>query len=547
MINRYPIRPCDLLIIGGGGSGAIAAVEAAKHEKLKIILASKGPVGRSGLTPTANGGTAFHSSPEGTFHEMVTAGSFLNDQSLVWFMANEAPKALETLKGYGISSTPIRPTSRCVPSDDLLVAMKKKMSQAPNVELLEDVLVTRLLTSAGKILGATALDLVTGEFLVFQAKAVVIATGGLVGELYPRTSNNPFGLSTHSSGTGHAMAYLAGAELMDMEMIQFVPLPANSRCQNLRYFPEFWDGPYTNRYGEVVESNLDAYQGKSYSHLFVQKLCREIEKGNGPIYVDRRGFPKQQRALKVKSWDRRRKFIHRLGIDPQEIKIEIAIGSHFCMGGIKINEKTKTSVPGLFAAGEVTGGVHGGLRLPGYSFTQMIVFGFEAGKQAARCALENPMMINVSNVESEIQGERERVFGFLKKKNDSLSTRLLKGQLRRIMEDHVFVLRDKAGLENARTSVQALKEQVARLSAPGFSRFNLEWAEAIEFSLMVEMAEVIVESALKREESRGFHFRRDYPQQNDKNWLKHTVARRRDEHLELATWPVDLHRMKPGS
>ncbi|MFH1122633.1 MAG: FAD-binding protein [Pseudomonadota bacterium] len=545
MTDQIPIRSCDVLIIGGGGSGAIAAVEASKHENLKIILASKGPVGQSGLTPTANGGTAFHSTPEGTFQEMVTAGSFLNDQRLVWFMANEAPKALETLRGFGISSTPIRPTSRCVLPDDLLPAMKKRMLQAPNVDLLEDVLVTRLLTGGGRILGATALDLVTGKFLVFQAKAVVIATGGLVGELYPRTSNNPFGVSTNSSGTGHAMAYLAGAELMDMEMIQFVPLPGNPRCQNLRYFPEFWDGPYTNRRGEGVESNVEAYQGKSYSHLFVQKLFKEIEEGNGPIYIDRRGFPKQHRALKVKSWDRRRKFIRHLGIDPQEIKIEIVIGSHFCMGGIRVNEKTETSVPGLFAAGEVMGGVHGGLRLPGCSFTQMIVFGFEAGKQAARCASENQEMMDLSSAEPDIHGEKERVFGFLKNRSDALSTGQLKGQLQQIMEDHVFVLRDRAGLEKARAAVETIKGQVARLSAPGFSRFNLEWAQALEFSLMADMAEIVVRSALAREESRGFHFRRDFPEQDDARWLRHTVAKRQPKGLGIETSPVELFKIKP--
>lgn len=539
MAHHHPIKQCDVLIIGGGGAGAIAAVEAAKHESLKITLASKGPIGKSGLTPTANGGTAFHGSPEGTFHEMVTAGCFLNDQSLVWLMATEAPKALETLKEFGIQSTPIRAVSRCVLPDELLPALRKKIVQTPNIELLEDVLITRLLTTDGSISAATALNLTTGEFFILQAKAVVIATGGLVGELYPRTSNNPFGVSTDASGTGHAMAYLAGAELIDMEMIQFVPVPGNPRCQNLRYFPEFWLGPYTNRHGDVVESNVDAYQGLSYSHLFVQKLIREVEKGNGPIYVDRRNVPQKHGALKVKSWDRRRRFISNLGIDPQENKIEIVIGSHFGMGGIKVDEKTETTIPGLFAAGEVMGGVHGGLRLAGYSFTQMIVFGFEAGKQAARCALEQPDIGSLSASDRDIDEEKVRIFGFLEEKNDPMSVGELKGKLQQIMEDHVFVFRDRVGLEKGRAAIQAAKDQVSRLSAPGFKRFNLEWARTIEFALMVEMAAVIVESALAREESRGFHFRRDFPLQDDETWLKHTVAKRRGNQLTVASSPVE--------
>ena len=543
MSHNHPVKQCDILIIGGGGSGAIAAVEASKQKNLKIILASKGPIGQSGLTPTANGGTAFHSSPEGTFREMVTGGSYLNNQRLVWLMAKEAENALETLKGFGISTTPIRPTSRCVLPDELLPTCRKKIIRSPNVELLEDVLITRLIKSDGGISAATVLNLRTGEFFILQAKAIVIATGGLVGELYPYTSNNPFGVTTDSSGTGHAMAYLAGADLIDMEMIQFVPLPGNPKCLNLRYFPEFWDGPYMNRHGEVVESNLDAYQGKSYSHLFVQKIFEEIEKGNGPLYIDRRDLAKQHHALKVKSWDRRRKSISNLGLDPHDNKIDIIIGSHFGMGGIKVNERLETTIPGLFAAGEVMGGVHGGLRLPGYSFTQMIVFGFEAGKQASHYALERGDVQEFAI--SEVDKEKEKIFGFLDTKDDQISLGELKVQLQQIMEEHVFVMRDKTGLENAKSAIETIKTQVSRLSAPGFKRFNLEWARAIEFSLMVEMAEVIAKSALTREESRGFHFRRDFPSQDNDKWLKHTVAKRKADQLIIETSPVELIRMKP--
>ncbi len=165
----FPVKQCDILIIGGGGSGALAAVEAAKHETLKIILASKGPIGQSGLTPTANGGTAFHSDPEGTLQDMVKGGCFLNDQSLVWHMAKEAGNALETLKGFGVSTVPIRAISRCVLPDDLLSVCRKKIVKSPNIALLESVLITRLIISQGTIAAATALDLRTRNFFIIQA------------------------------------------------------------------------------------------------------------------------------------------------------------------------------------------------------------------------------------------------------------------------------------------------------------------------------------------------------------------------------------------
>jgi len=544
MSSSYSLKQCDLLIIGGGGSGVLAAVEASRHRDLRIILASKGPVGKSGLTPTANGGTAFHDSPEHTFREMVQAGDFLNDQRLVWLLAQKAGGAIETLQGFGIRTTPIRPTSRCVLPDDLLPTCRRKVIRTPNVELMEDVLITRLLSLGEGISGATGMDLRTGDFFVIQAKAIIIATGGLVGELYPITSNNPFGISTDSSGTGHAMAYLAGAELLDLEMIQFVPLPGNRRCRNLRYFPEFWDGPYTNRKGEVIESQIDSYQGKSYNHLFVQKLCREMERGNGPIYVDRRGIPRTHSALKVKSWERRRKFIRNLGIDPFENKVSILIGSHFCMGGIRVNDRLETSIPGLFAAGEVMGGVHGGLRLPGYSFTQMIVFGFEAGKHAAQYALGLERSQKLPDW--AIEEEKKRLYDYLHQKDGRLTLGALKGELQQIMENHVFVFRERTGLEKAKSEICELRERASRLAVSGFKRFNLEWARAIEFSLMLEMAEIITESALMREESRGFHFRRDFPKRNDKDWLKHTVIRRdSDGRPVTGTIPVELLRLRP--
>jgi succinate dehydrogenase/fumarate reductase flavoprotein subunit len=542
-IPRHDRMTCDVLIIGGGGSGALAGLEASGGGKLKVIIASRGPISQSGLTPTGNGGTAASNSTEHLFKNMVTAGNYLNDQNVISLMFSETQDAIEKLKKIGVTVTPLGPHGICVPGVETLSLARRELRKRSNVVLLEDVLITRLIREDEKITGAIALDLTTAELFEIDATAVIVATGGIAGELYPRTSNNPFGVATDASGTGHVMAYLAGADLIDMEMMAFVPLPTDPRCINLRYFPEFWRGPYLNRHGDVIESDIEGYLGASYSYLFLQKLAREFEKGNGPIYIDQRAIERPDHASGIHAWDRRRRYIKSLGIDPNENKIELAIGSHFCMGGIYVNEKTETTIPGLFAAGEIMGGVHGGLRLPGYSFTQMIVFGFVAGRQAADYAGGGRKA--KGSLSRGIGRDKERIFGFLKPKRDPVSLGVLKTRLQQEMERDVFIYRDKRGLERAVEEILKIKEEITRIQVHPFKRFNLEWIRAIEFSMMIEGAEIIARSALYREESRGFHYRRDFENRNDKRWLKHTVARLQEDSLILDTAPVVLDRMKP--
>ena len=539
----YETKKCDVLIIGGGGSGALAGLTASKNEGLKVIVTSRGPISQSGLTPTGNGGTAVSDATEALFNDMVKGGDYLNDQNIIGHMLNEIPQALEKLQALGVMVTRFAPFAVCVPGVETLAILRKKLFQKSNVDVLEDVLITRLLKVDGRITGAVALDLATGQLFGIDASAVVIATGGIAGELYPRSSNNPLGVSTDASGTGHVMAYRAGAKLIDMEMMAFVPLPASPECQNLRYFPDFWRGPYTNRQADIVESDTDGYLGGSYSHLFVQKLSREIEKGNGPFYIDQRGFKKPESNLSIRAWDRRRRFINSLGIDPAENKIEITIGSHFCMGGIYVNERTETTISGLFAAGEVMGGVHGGLRLPGFSFTQMIVFGFEAGQQAAAYAASHKRAAGAKPHDTD--RDKERIFGFLESKSDPTSLPVLKARLQQIMQNGVFVFRNVHGLQKALDEIAVLKKEAARIRVPNFKKFNLDWVRAIEFSFLIEGAEIIARSALFRQESRGFHYRTDFENRNDQKWLLHTVAECKAGRLNLDTAPVVLDRMTP--
>jgi succinate dehydrogenase/fumarate reductase flavoprotein subunit len=457
-------------------------------------------------------------------------------------MAQVAGGCLDELRALGVPVTPLGPAAVTVPCVSTLRDFRGKLLKKSNVELLEDVLVTGLLTGDGAIRGATALDMRTGECFTITATAVVIATGGLVGDLYPSSSNNPFGISTDSSGTGHVMAYQAGAELIDMEMVQFVPVPSNPRGKNIRFFPEFWQGPYRDRHGETSISNGSQYPGVSYSYQFTQEMYAEIEKGNGPFTIDRRGIEVPMKSG-TPSMDSKRKLIRAQGIDPIDNIITITIGSHFCMGGIRVNEKTETTVPGLYAAGEVMGGVHGAMRLPGVSLIHMIVFGFEAGKQAVAYAhgSKRPAPLPADSLEKE----RERLYGFLAPKEEPLTVSDLKKRLQQVMQEYVFVFRDRKGLATALEEIRKLKKELPHLSVPDFKRFNLEWGRAIELSAMFTAAELITESALFREESRGAHNRRDFPKRDYEKWLKHTSAMLEGGRLRMATAPVVIDRMKP--
>jgi succinate dehydrogenase/fumarate reductase flavoprotein subunit len=478
------------------------------------------------------------------FKNMITGGRFLNDQNLVKYMADEMSSCVEKLRSLDVPVTQFRPARICVPGPGSVRVLRKRILETGNVELLEDVLVTGLLKSGGRMSGAVALDLKTGEFFAIRSSAIVLSTGGMTGELYPRSSNNPFGVSTDASGTGHIMAFHAGAEIIDPEIINFVPLPGGPTNTNIRYFPEFWAGPYENSKGEIVEADVEKrYLGGSYSWQVVRSLFKEMREGRGPIFVDHRGLGTPVPGSMVKSWENRRRLIKRMGIDPRENKVELVIGSHFCTGGVRVNEKAESTIPGLFAAGEIMGGVHGALRIPGFSFTQWIVFGFESGRRSADWVRQAGDRGEIKK--EQVMAEKEKVFCFFRPIETGTTVNNLKKKLQKVMETHVFVERNKAGLRQALSKIDMIREEAVTLSVPHFRRFNLDWARAIEFQFLVEAAGLVVEGALMREESRGFHYRTDFPAEDNSKWLCHTMFKIDQGRVIKSTVPVNLGYQRP--
>jgi succinate dehydrogenase/fumarate reductase flavoprotein subunit len=477
---------------------------------------------------------------------MVKAGGYLNDQNLAWFLAeNIAPALNKVFNELGVELWNTPPTYCYVPGTQSLKKFRAHLAKRPNVTLLEDVLVTRLLKDGDHVSGAIALDLRTGECLAFRARVVVVATGGCSGEMFPLSSDNPFGISSNAAGAGHVLAFHSGARLVDMEQIQFVPIPVQpSAACNLRFYPEFFASPYYDRHGNVLEQNPQRFVGGTYSYEFARLVYETEKRGDGPVYIDQaRAQNPDVKPDNVPICVARRARFDLLGINPFKNVVQLSVGSHFSMGGLHADEYGQTTVPGLLAAGEVAGALHGGLRLNGFSFSQMIVFGMEAGRQAAKLARTTPRPAMHDPAIETL--EQNRLYRFLEPKLNALTVHAVHKQLQDIMQKHAFLVRTQEGLLEARQAIRSLtNDALPKVHVAGGKRFNLDWARAIELGYTLDASAVVVESALARRESRGFHGRADYPNQAEL-LPRHTVACWRDGEVKISMFAVNMCRRVP--
>ncbi len=561
----------DVLVIGAGGAGARAAIEAAKHDaRLSIIVLSQGPVGRSGLTSMANGGMQWAShpddSPEAHFKDVVRIGCYLNDQNLVDAMTREASARAEELIGWGAKvlmdgdkyylsdprgSGASFPRSHFVPGGSYMTALRNELERHANVTVLTDFAATGLLSSGQSVIGATALNIRSGELIAIESKATVLATGGL-GELFVHTTNAPWGLHGHASGVGCALAFDAGAELIDMEMVQFTgaQLYPPWELGNPALLSSMCGGKYVNALGQEymkLPTPRDLIQTLAYEEI---KAGRGTERGG--VYIDlsfsplsREEIEKElQKALGGEIAKDRWKLVQEMSAnnpDPRNWKIEWTPGSaHFFMGGVRINEKCETSVEGLYAAGEVAGGVHGANRMGGNALTDIIVFGARAGKYAAEHAA------GARRIEPDadaIKSEEERLSLFFKAQG--IPPKAVRDKIRTLMSKWMGVARNEADLKRALAEIERLRaNELPNIRAPLFRRFNVAWVEAMEVSYMLDVAEMMVRSALLRKESRGAHYREDY-RTTEPAWLKHTLVTKKNGRVETGSAPVVITKLNP--
>ena len=555
----------DILIIGAGGAGMRAAIEVGKAN-VRVALADKGRVGKAGATPTT-GARAYRykeykiPTPEGNeayFKEVLQTGCYLADQDLLWKNVCEFPELLVEMAGWSTK-----------PLDSYCDALANEMIKYPNVLSHDYVMITKLLTDQGRIAGATALDTVNGDFILFKAKAVILATGGYA-ELYDHSEGVPLDVRTRLTGDGTVIAYHAGAELCEMEMVNFQQLPGSPKWMaQVRFVMSFLPGsgirglcccgPYYDEAGKQVVSreevvNLPVGCGPPKAFMYnpnLQRLLRYKTREHGTLYMnaieeaEREGIDISK--IKFSPWD------HALGFPAtwdewkaELSRIRLTIGMLIGQGGPKVNLKGETNVPGLYGAGEGagSGNLYGASRV--VSFMPTIL---SSGKTAGLNAAEYSQTAEYGDISMpEVAEEGGRLFGFLNPKQDPLSPKEIKAKITNIVMEHLEILRNGKGLKEAIQALEAIRrEDLPRVQAVDIKIYNNEWVDALEIPYMLDTAEMIARSALFRTETRGTHNREDYPAMDNENWLCHTLLRKEKGRMRLSKGPIVITKYRPPS
>ncbi len=535
MMHQLNQFDCDVLIIGSGAAGLRAAI-AAREMGVDVLLVSKMPLGRNNCTDFSAGGFYFANSgllKEDYFERIFETGRRLNDPKLVQALCDEASQEVHRLtefgvkiyaRPYGATTLPDSPAwNRIMLGGSELTKPLVQFVKRLGIKTQAWVMILELLKNhANQVSGAVGLQVKNGELIHYRAKAVVLATGG-VGELYT-LNDNPVGIT----GDGYALAYHAGAELIDMEFVQFCPLGiAEPRLPKRFLSLEILEKcPVINRDGKEFLKEKMQEMGIHWEKadlvlrdLGSKAVALEIFEGRGEnnsVLMDLSHVPENEwkqgylHFLKTKLLRR---------FDFQQRMLHIAPIYHFMTGGVQINEYGATTIPGLYAAGEVTGGVHGANRHGGNALTETIVFGKRAGEAAALYAQEQETYPKEKKflLSKSIQ---ETLQHMKVEKEPKTSPKELKHQIRELNNKYLHVVRNETGL---RTLINALNQiNIANLHA----KTPKEIIMAFEALNLIHVSRLIAVSALSRQESRGSHYRHDFPLEDDITWLKHTIIKK---------------------
>ena len=573
---EYVEHEHDVLIIGAGGAGLRAAVEASASGA-RVAIISKSLLGKAHTVMAEGGIAAAMGNVDDRddwrvhFADTMRGGQYLNNWRMAELHAKEAPACVRELEAWGALFDRTKDGRilqrnfgghrypRLAHVGDRTGLEMIRTLQDHGIHLGLDVFmehtIIMLLKDDVRVVGAFGYDRERGRFHVFRAKAVVLATGG-IGRAYKITSN-----SWEYTGDGHSLAYHAGASLMDMEFVQFHPTgmiwPPSVRGilvtegvrgeggvlrnRNGERFM-FKDIPplYVNQTANSEEEGWRYTQGDKDARRPPELLTRdhvarcirqEVREGRGSphggVFLDiawiKERVPDAQERIKKKLPSMYHQFKQLADIDITQEPMEVGPTTHYVMGGVRVDADSQMSdIPGLFAAGECAAGLHGANRLGGNSLSDLLVFGKRAGEYAAKFAKETSLgALNTTALES---AERSALRPF--ESNGSENPYGVQRMLQDVMQELVGIVRQEQEMRQALERIQELKAASDRASVNGNREYNSGWHTALDLRNLLTVSEIITRSALDRKESRGAHFRDDFPAKDDQFGKFNIVVRK---------------------
>ncbi len=588
----YTTHTYDVLVIGAGGAGLRAAIEASAAG-VSVGVVCKSLLGKA-HTVMAEGGIAAAMANVDErdgwkvhFADTMRGGGYLNNPQMAEIHAKEAPERVRELEAWGALFDRTRdgrilqrnfgghkyPRLAHVGDRTGLEMIRTLQDHGihQGIEFHMEHTVVELVKQGDRVVGAFGYERERGRCLCFRAKAVVLATGG-VGRAFRITSN-----SWEYTGDGHTLAYDAGAELIDMEFVQFHPtgmvwppsvrgilvtegvrgeggVLRNSEGRRFMFddIPELYQRQTADNPEEgwrYTQGDRDARRPPELltrDHV-ARCIVREIKEGRGSphggVFLDiawiRERLPGSEEHIKRKLPSMYHQFKELAGIDITREAMEVGPTTHYAMGGIRVDATSQmSSVPGLFAAGECAAGLHGANRLGGNSLSDLLVFGKRAGEHAAAFAQEqdaaeaDPAMVEA--IEQRLLAPLDR-----HDPEPGEGPYQIQHQLQELMQDQVGIVRNQSEMEAARKGIERLREKASTVGVHGNREYNPGWHTALDLHSLLMVAEAIARSALERRESRGAQFREDFPQKDDEMAKVNVVLRKgSDATMQVHREPV---------